>query len=128
MTRPPFFLAAVAIAVPTALLAAPRTPMQAAATPPPAFAQCKACHTVTKGGATMVGPNLFGVVGSAAGSKPGYAYSPGMKAANLKWSRATLDTYLADPKKAVPGTRMAIPGVTEAEKRKAIIDYLATLK
>lgn len=99
-----------------------------AAPPLPAFAQCKACHSVNKTGASGVGPNLFGTVGAPAGAKPGYAYSPAMKMSKIRWDRAKLDAYLANPKGVVPGTKMAIPGVTDAEKRKQIIDYLATLK
>jgi cytochrome c len=95
---------------------------------PPSFAMCKACHTVTKGGAAGVGPNLSGVVGSAAAAKPGYAYSAAMKASKLRWTRANLDVYLSGPAAKVPGTKMGIPGVKDAAQRKAIIDYLETLK
>lgn len=100
----------------------------AEAQPPASFGQCKACHSVNKGGPALVGPNLFGVLGAAAGGRPGYAYSPAMKASNIRWDRAKLDAYLADPKALVPGTKMAIPGIKTAEKRKEIVDYLATLK
>ncbi len=129
-----FALSAAALAVLTIgtglgrrAAAAPPLPLQAAA-PPPAFAPCKACHSVAKGGPALVGPNLFGVLGAAAGAKPGYAYSPAMKAAKLRWDRARLDAYLANPKAVVPGTKMAIPGIKDAAARKAVIDYLATLK
>jgi len=100
----------------------------APADPPPSFAQCRACHSVAKGGANGVGPNLFGSFGAAAGARPGYAYSPAMKASRIKWDRATLDAYLASPRTVVPGTRMAIPGVKDPAARTAIVDYLAGLK
>jgi cytochrome c len=98
------------------------------AAPPGAFAQCRGCHTVTKGGASGVGPNLFGTLNAPAGSKPGYAYSPAMKGSRIRWDRATLDTYLANPKALVPGTKMAVPGVKNPAQREAIVAYLATLK
>lgn len=95
---------------------------------PPAFAQCKACHSVNKGGPSGVGPNLFGIGGAPAAAKPGYAYSPALKAANIRWDRAALDAYLSDPKGRIPGNKMAIPGIKDPASRKAIIDYLSKLK
>lgn len=108
--------------------AASAAPKPQAVAPPPAFATCNACHSVAKGGPNGVGPNLFGVVGRAAGTKPGYVYSPAMKGSNIRWARAKLDAYLADPKAVVPGTKMMIPGIKDAAKRSDIISYLETLK
>jgi cytochrome c len=117
--------AALALAAPT-LSAREAAPDQAAS--PPAFAMCKACHTVTKGGSAGLGPNLSGVVGATAGGKAGFAYSPAMKASKLKWTRANLDKFLADPAGTVPKTKMMMPGTKDPAKRKAILDYLETLK
>ena len=131
MMRIPSALAASMFGTAAVLLATQgaRGAMPAAeALPPASFAQCKACHSVSKGGPSSVGPNLFGVLGAPAGGKPGYAYSPAMKGSKIRWDRAKLDAYLADPKTLVPGTKMAIPGVKDAAKRKEIVDYLTTLK
>ena len=38
---------------------------------------CAACHTFNKGGAAVVGPNLWGVVGRAKGVEAGFGYSDG---------------------------------------------------
>jgi len=51
-----------------------------------------------------------------------------MKKADVTWSSDTLDKYLNDPKGFIPGTRMVFAGVKKAEDRKAVIDYLATIK
>ncbi|MGO4909173.1 cytochrome c family protein [Pseudorhodobacter sp. W20_MBD10_FR17] len=70
------------------------------------FKKCKACHAIiaddgteiVKGG--KVGPNLYGVIGSAAGSVEGFNYSDVMKesgANGLIWDEATLAEYLPDP-------------------------------
>lgn len=99
----------------------------AAAQPPAAFAQCKACHSVNSGGKSGIGPNLFAVGGKIAGTKPGYTYSPAMKASRKRWDRATLDAYLANPKGLVPGTKMMTPGISDAKKRKELVDYLMAL-
>jgi cytochrome c len=70
------------------------------------FKKCKACHSITgadgtdivKGG--KVGPNLFGVVGRAAGSVADFKYSTVMTEAGAKglvWSEESLIAYLPDP-------------------------------
>lgn len=92
-------------------------------TAPPAFAACRACHTVDKGGRNGVGPNLYGVVGRPAASVPGFTYSAAMKGSKLRWDAATLDQFIAAPTKKVPGTRMPI-GMADPAKRAAIIAYL----
>ncbi|RYD45982.1 MAG: c-type cytochrome [Sphingomonadales bacterium] len=87
------------------------------------FAQCRACHTLTQGGRSVMGPNLFGVFGRKAGSLPGFAYSPALKASGMVWDARTLDAYLAAPTDKVPGTRMIVK-VADPARRAALIAYL----
>jgi cytochrome c len=111
--------------------AAPATSGPAATTAaggkPAAFAQCAACHSV-EAGKNGVGPSLAGVFGSKAGSVAGYAYTPANKNSGLTWDEATLDEYLTAPMKKIPGTKMSYAGMADAAQRKAVIDYLKTLK
>lgn len=59
-----------------------------------------------------------------AGSVPGYAYSPAMQRSRLVWSEQTLNRFLADPLKTVPGTTMTYAGVPDPEERADLIAYL----
>lgn len=93
---------------------------------PPAFAICRSCHSV-EAGRNGVGPTLHGIVGSKAGDVAGFPFSPALKQSGITWDRQSLDTWLQGPMKMVPGTRMVI-AVPDAEKRKAIIDYLEQQK
>lgn len=88
-----------------------------------AFAACRACHTLNKGGRNGIGPNLNGVFGRPAGAVAGFAYSPAMKASGLTWDDKALNEFIAAPMKKVPGTRMPI-GVADPAKRAALIAYL----
>ena len=87
------------------------------------FAKCKACHTV-EAGKNKVGPSLAGVVGRKSGMAPGFNYSDAMKNAGLTWDEATLNTYLTNPRKLVPGTKMAFPGLPQEQDRLDVIAYL----
>lgn len=92
-----------------------------------AFMQCKACHSIEAGKRDGVGPNLYGFYGSKAGAHSAtFKYSAAMKAYGVTWDDKTLDTFLAAPTKAVPGTRMAFRGVTDPKTREALIGYLRT--
>lgn len=97
-----------------------------------AFTVCAVCHSVkdpaAAGYAPMVGPSLYRVYGASTAHTQGYDYSKAMREATLKWDDATLDAYLANPQKTVPGTRMAYAGEPNAERRAAITAYLKTLK
>lgn len=123
-------VAAVTPASPTPTPITPVAAVEATSVAPMAapagFAVCKACHSVEPG-KNGVGPSLHAIVGTKAGAVPGYAFSPALKKSGITWDRASLDTWLQGPMKMVPGTKMVMT-VPDAAKRKAIIDYLESLK
>jgi cytochrome c len=86
--------------------------------------QCVACHEFAKGGPNKVGPNLYGVVNTDAGTHAGFNYSNAMKNKKGKWTLEALDKYLENPSKVVPGTSMTFLGIRRATDRAAVIVYL----
>ena len=109
------------------------TPSGAAAAPPaggdPAagrlvFRKCQACHSMEPG-KTLLGPSLAGILGRKAGADANYNYSPAMKQANVVWDAKSLDAYLADPQKVVPGNKMPFPGLKTEQDRADVIAFFA---
>ncbi len=92
------------------------------------YMRCAACHDTGDTGAARIGPHLKGLVGRPMGSVANYKYSPAMKAKSLVWDEAQLNAWLNRPTDVVPGTTMAFIGMPDAAERKALIDYLRTLK
>lgn len=85
------------------------------------YARCLACHTLAY---NRTGPKHCGLLGRRAGSVADFEYSDAMKHANWVWDSKTLDRFLADPMKAVPGTTMGYAGVKDRQARADLIAYL----
>lgn len=87
------------------------------------FVKCQVCHSIDAG-VNKLGPSLHGVVGRKAGSLPGYDYTDAMKNSGFTWDEATLNKYLTNPRKMVPGTRMVFVGLPKEQDRLDVIAYL----
>jgi cytochrome c2 len=93
------------------------------------FQQCKICHAVGPGAKAGVGPEQNNLIGSTAGSRPGFNYSTAMKEAGQKglvWSPENLNKFLENPKALVPGTKMVFAGLKNAQDRADVIAFLET--
>src|SRR5215472_5897853 len=88
------------------------------------FRKCQACHSIEPG-KNLLGPSLSGIIGRKAGAEAGFNYSPAMKSADIVWNPETLDKYLTDPAKVVPGNKMPFPGLKTDHDRADVIAYLA---
>lgn len=87
---------------------------------------CAACHAPSSG-QNKIGPSLAGIVGSKAGSVPGFKLSPAMKTADITWDDASLDKFLANPTGFIHGSRMFV-SLPNGSDRDNVIAYLNTLK
>ena len=92
-----------------------------------AFRQCKSCHMVGEGAQNRVGPELNAIMGRTVGAIPDFRYSDVFQdamAAGEVWDNDKLHAFLANPKDAMPGTKMSFRGVRDAADIDALIAYL----
>jgi cytochrome c len=76
------------------------------------FTRCSSCPSVTE--QNKVGPHLSGVFGRPAGTVAGASYSKAMTASGMTWNEQTLEAFLTEPTRVLPGT------VGQAAQRVAI--------
>ncbi len=89
------------------------------------FKKCAACHTIDKGGAAGIGPNLYGILGGPHAHMQGFGYSDAMQATHGKiWDWDSLSHWIQNPKKYIPGNKMAFAGIGKPEDRANLIAYL----
>jgi len=89
------------------------------------YARCAACHALAF---DRVGPRHCGLLGRRAGSVQGFEYSAAMKKSGIVWNAKTLDRFIADPPKSLPGTTMTYAGIKDPAERADLIAYLASSK
>ncbi|MCF8198318.1 MAG: c-type cytochrome [Sulfuritalea sp.] len=89
--------------------------------------KCATCHDGAKDGKPSKGPNLWNVFGRKAAFSPSFKYSAAMHKSGHTWTYSTLDYYLSDTERAVPGKAMDLAGLRSAKMRADLLAYLRTL-
>lgn len=88
------------------------------------FNKCTACHTIDKGAANGLGPNLWGVLGMPIGKGHGFTFSPALADKGGTWTWTTLSDWLTSPKGFAPGTKMTFAGISNPQDRANVIAFL----
>ncbi|MDX8403699.1 MAG: c-type cytochrome [Mariprofundaceae bacterium] len=79
--------------------------------------KCASCHYLDRN-LRKIGPSLKGIMGKA----------PSIKEIPFEiWTEEAMDRWIENPRSIKKKTKMAIPGIKNAEERKAIITYLKLL-
>ena len=88
------------------------------------FSACIACHTFEQD-RHFTGPSLAGIWGRKAGSVETYRrYSDELRRSDLVWNERTLDAWVRDPQKLVPGNLMQFAGLADDAARADLIAFL----
>lgn len=89
------------------------------------FKKCAVCHTIGKGQAHGIGPNLWGIVGNHHAHEGDFDYSPAMKAtAGKTWDWDALSAWIENPAKYIPNNKMGFAGLGNPQDRANLIAYL----
>jgi cytochrome c len=92
------------------------------------FKKCARCHSLSAEGKGRSGPHFAGLFGRAAGSVEGYNYSSALTGVDFRWNQKTLyDLFDQGPAKYLPGTKMPMQLVPDAEQLTQLVEYLKEL-
>jgi cytochrome c len=122
MLLPQFIMASIAtsLLLPAAAAGAAGDPARGAA----AFQPCAACHSL-KAGEHLTGPSLSRIWDQKAGTQKGFQrYSDPLRHSGVTWNEKTLDQWLTNPQRFIPGNTMTFPGIPNANTRADVIAYL----
>ena len=88
------------------------------------YLQCRACHSLKENEPHKIGPNLFKIIGSTAGTMKGYNYSDALSKSEIVWTKENLDLWLEKPYEILPGNKMVFSGMRKQEDRNDLIAYV----
>ncbi len=88
------------------------------------FKKCRACHQVGETAKNVVGPKLNGLFGRKSGTIEGFNYSEANKTSGVTWDETVFAKYIADPRAAMPGTKMAFAGLKDEKDVKDLTAFL----
>lgn len=88
------------------------------------FGRCRACHDFT-GTRGKPGPSLENIFGRPAGTAPGYtAYSKALRESGILWNEQTLDDWVSNPLDFLPGNKMNMAPIRNAQDRMDLLAYI----
>ncbi len=90
------------------------------------YRKCLACHAINQE-RNKVGPHLVKIFNRPAAAVEGFRYSKALRKAGeegLVWNAENLDKWLENPRKFIPGNRMAFAGIKKKADRADLIAYL----
>ncbi|WP_063994907.1 c-type cytochrome [Bradyrhizobium sp.] len=88
------------------------------------FRACMPCHSLEPD-RNMTGPSLAGLWGRKAGSLESFErYSDALKSSGIIWDDRSLDAWLTDPDRMVPGNDMPFNGIKDGHARADLLAFL----
>jgi cytochrome c len=84
--------------------------------------RCTACHSLDH---SRIGPAHRGVFGRHVAQVVGFDYSPALRRSHVIWNARSLDRWLTNPERFIPGQKMGY-SVPDAQDRADIIAFLAS--
>ena len=85
---------------------------------------CAGCHSIEPGAPHRVGPNLHGIIGRPAATRPGYTYSEALSGSGITWQPGLLRGFIMNAEAMVPGTWMAYRDVMTPAELDRLVDYV----
>src|SRR5262249_53336702 len=81
------------------------------------FRACAACHCLEPG-RSMTGPSLADLWNRKAGSLTSFPrYSSALTSSGVVWNDKTLDDWIRDPQRLIPGNDMTFQGINNDQQR-----------
>jgi cytochrome c len=88
------------------------------------FRACMPCHSLEPD-RNMTGPSLAGLWGRKAGSLESFErYSDALKSSGIIWGERSLDAWITDPERMVPGNEMPFDGIKDDRARADLLAFL----
>lgn len=89
------------------------------------FRKCAACHTIEKGGASGIGPNIYGILGAQHAHIASFNYSSAMaETKGETWNWDSMSDWIENPRAYIPGNKMSFAGIGRPQDRADLLLYL----
>ena len=86
---------------------------------------CAECHSFDDSASADGRISLWGINGRRFAAGEPSLYSDALRNASGRWNRHTLDQFLADPQRMIPGTTMPYQGIRDSTVRAEVVEALS---